>query len=86
MVSKWWRCSGHRVEVDDVRDILETSPEVLVIGRGQPGLMKASRDLRRYLQAAGIEIVEERTPEAVEIFNHLTAAGRRTAAGFHVGC
>ncbi len=86
VVSDWWRRSGHRVEIDDVQDILEASPEVLVIGKGQPGLMKVSSDLRRHLQTQGIEVIEERTSRAVDTFNRLHASGRRVAAGFHVGC
>lgn len=86
VVSHWWRRSGHRVERADLEDILAVSPEVLVIGKGQPGLMKVSPDLRRHLAAQGIEVIEERTPRAVETFNRLYAAGRRVAAGFHVGC
>jgi len=86
VVSDWWRRSGHRVEVDDVRDILAASPEVLVIGRGQPGLMKVSADLRRRLKEKGVEVIEERTSRAVDTFNRLSASGRRVAAGFHVSC
>ena len=86
VVADWWRRSGHRVERDDVEDILEASPEVLVIGRGQPGLMKVSHDLRRFLEEQGVEVIEERTSRAVETFNRLYASGRRVAAGFHVGC
>jgi len=86
VVCDWWRRSGHRVEIDDVQDILAVSPEILVIGRGQPGLMKASPDLRRRLQEEGIEVIEERTSRAVDTFNRLSSSGRRVAAGFHVGC
>jgi len=37
LVSDWWRKSGHTVEVEDLQDALDTQPDILVIGQGQPG-------------------------------------------------
>ena len=86
VVADWWRRRGHRVEIGDVEDLLAAAPEVLVIGRGQPGLMKASSELRQRLRDQGIEMVEAKTARAIDIFNRLCASGRRVAAAFHVGC
>jgi hypothetical protein len=43
-VTSWWRQSGHRVNVADIEDIVEDRPDVVVFGKGQPGLMKATND------------------------------------------
>lgn len=37
VISDWWRKSGHRVDVEDVADILEAKPEIVVIGKGSRG-------------------------------------------------
>jgi hypothetical protein len=86
VVSNWWRKRGHRVDVDDIKDILEATPNILVIGRGQPGLMKSTDSLRQYLENHGIELVEEKTPKAVQTFNRLLKEGKDVCAGIHIAC
>jgi len=36
----WWRKEGHRLDVEDLKDVLESKPEVLVVGTGYSGLMR----------------------------------------------
>lgn len=86
VVPSWWRKSGHHVEIEDVEDIIGTQPEILVIGKGQPGHMSSSRRLQEFLENNDIELIEEKTTEAVETFNRLYKAGKNVAAGFHLSC
>ncbi len=85
-VANWWRKSGHRVEIEDVQDILNARPEIVVIGTGAPGYMRIADGLRRRFQEDSIELIEEPTARAVETFNRLLHEGRRVCAGFHVSC
>ena len=59
VVSDWWRKKGHTVGIEDIQDILESKPSVLVIGKGQPGMMRSSRSLRRFLKEHDIELITE---------------------------
>ncbi len=86
LVSDWWRKSGHSVEIEDVGDALDTEPEILVIGKGQPGYMQAADSLRQHLVERNIKLVEEPTAQAIETFNRLYQEGRKVVGGFHVGC
>ena len=86
VVHPWWRKEGHRVEKDDMQDILEYNPEVLVLGKGKPGMMNATRDLKEHLQNKGILLVEEPSAEAAETFNQYLDQGKRVCAGFHLTC
>lgn len=86
VISEWWRRSGHRVEVEDITDVLETEPEVVVIGKGSPGLLKSTVSLRDYLAANHIELIEKKTSKAIHVFNGLFQQGRKVAAGFHISC
>ena len=86
VISGWWRKSGHRVDIHDVADILESRPDILVIGKGSPGLMKSTASLRDYLSAHNVELIEKRTAKAIEVFNKLFQEGRKVAAGFHITC
>ena len=86
LVPDWWRKSGHTVEIEDVEDILDSDSAILVIGKGQPGYMRIAESLREHLQTSNIELIVERTPEAVGTFNRLMQEGKAVSGGFHVGC
>jgi hypothetical protein len=86
LVPEWWRKSGHTVDIGDVQDALDTKPEILVIGKGQPGYMQAADSLRQHLAENNIKLIEAPTAKAIETFNRLYKEGRRVAGGFHVGC
>lgn len=86
LVKDWWRRSGHSVQIDDVQDILASDPQILVIGRGQPGYMRVSESLRRHLDKNYIQLIEEPTSEAVKTFNSYHSKGKKVAGGFHLSC
>ena len=86
VVPDWWRKKGHSVDVEDIQDILASNPSVLVIGKGQPGLMKTSRSLRNFLKKNNIELIEEKTSKAINTYNLTLETGKKVSAGFHVSC
>lgn len=86
VIPEWWRKRGHSVDVDDIQDILKSGPDIVVLGKGLPGLMKATRALREFLKEHNIELIEEKTTKAVETFNRLLKEGQNIAAGFHLTC
>ena len=81
----WWRQQSHLLQVNDVAEALAAAPEVLVVGRGQPGRLEVDRTLAAYLQDKGIELVAVPTKEACRIINSL-ADKRRVAAALHLTC
>ena len=86
VVPDWWRGNGHSVDVSDVHDILQDNPDVIVIGKGDPGYMRVADSLKGYADENDIELIEENTPVAIRTFNRLLKEGRKVDAGFHVGC
>lgn len=86
VVSPWCRKSGHDVRIEDVRDMLDTNPEVIIFGQGQPGLMSCSQDLKELLRQKGIELIELPTAEAIKKFNDSYSLGRAVCGGFHLTC
>ena len=86
VIADWWRKSGHRVDVEDIADILKSGPDIVIIGKGSPGLMKTSTHLRESLAANNIVLIEKKTSKAIEAFNKLFQEGRKVAAGFHITC
>ena len=61
VVPDWWRKRGHSVDVDDVHDILNYHPDILVIGKGDPGFMTTSPDLQKVLEQKSIELIEQQS-------------------------
>ena len=86
VIADWWRKRGHRVDVEDIADILESEPDTVVIGKGSPGLMKTSNHLRESLVTNNIVLIEKKTSKAIEVFNKLFQEGRKVDAGFHITC
>ena len=86
VIPEWWRKRGHQVAFDDVKDILGTRPDILVIGKGRYGMMKVASPLREHLLRKGIELIENSTSASIETFNQLYEEGLNVAAGFHLTC
>ena len=86
VVSAWWRKKGHSMGIEDVQDRLEFRPSVLVIGKGKPGMMRSSRSLRRFVKKNEIELIVEKTSQAITTYNSLLQQEKEVSAGFHVSC
>lgn len=81
----WWRKEGHKLHIEDLKEVLEVRPEVLVVGTGYSGLMKVPSETRRYIESKGIELTAQKTAEACKTFNSL-AKSRRVVAALHLTC
>ncbi|MCD6263234.1 Mth938-like domain-containing protein [Candidatus Bathyarchaeota archaeon] len=84
--SDWWRRRGHELAVEDLEEVLEEKPEVLVVGTGAYGLMRVLEETRRRLKEEGIELIAQRTGKAYKTYNELLKSGRRVAAALHLTC
>lgn len=82
----WWRKNSHLVTGEDLRDIIEAEPEVLVIGKGSPGQMSTAPEVEEELGKKGIRLIIKPTADAAEEFNRLQEENRNIAAGFHLTC
>lgn len=72
--------------IEDIQDILESKPSVLVIGAGRPGMMRSSGSLRSFLKKNDIELIEEKTSRAITTYNSPLQQEKEVSAGFHVSC
>jgi hypothetical protein len=82
----WWRSEGHRLLSDDIVDILESRPDVLVVGTGSAGNLDIAANLRKDLVERGVRLLSGRTAEAVELFNQRQAKEENVAGAFHLTC
>ena len=82
----WIREEGHKLGIQDLREVIEEQPEMIVIGKGAAGCMKVPPVLVEELRAEGIEVICANTKEAIEIFNEKTIQGRKVIGAFHLTC
>jgi hypothetical protein len=81
----WWRKEGHLLSVEDVKEIVEAKPEILVVGTGYSGLMKIDPQTEHYLRSSGIELIAVKTEKACKTYNDLSKS-RRVVAALHLTC
>lgn len=81
----WWRKEGHRLQIDDLKGILEARPEVLVVGTGSYGTMVVPKETEEYLKKKGIKLIAENTKSACDTFNKLSGSANVIAA-LHLTC
>ncbi len=82
----WRREEGHSLSVEDLREVIEAKPAILVIGCGASGVMDVPEDTQQELQKLGIKAEVYDTHRAVKRFNELAKSGENAAAALHLTC
>lgn len=83
--SSWWRKQGHSLQIEDLKYIVPSKPEILVVGTGHTGLMVVPEETMSYLKSKGIEVHVIRTEKATELFNKLQK-DKKVIAALHLTC
>src|SRR4030066_1371971 len=71
ITSNWRRKTGHLLIENDITEVIDYKPEILIIGIGAFGLMKVDEKLKEKLKTLGIESVIKKTAEAVDEYNRI---------------
>ncbi|MFX1487491.1 MAG: Mth938-like domain-containing protein [Promethearchaeota archaeon] len=85
VVDSWWRKKGHELCIDDIKEVVEAKPEVLVVGTGYYGRMKILSETFEYIKSNGIGVTANKTKDACEAFNRLSET-KKVAAALHLTC
>ena len=85
ILKPWWRKRGHQLLMDDLQELIDSSPEVIVVGTGVGGGMIPDRNLKKDLAKLTIEFIAASNEEAIRVFNELVPQNR-VGAGFHLTC
>ena len=80
----WWRKEGHRVCLEDIKEILREKPEIVIFGTGAYGRVVVDREVIEKLKEIGAEVIVEDTAKAVNRFNELKNGNVVLAA--HLTC
>ena len=82
----WWRRQGHVCALEDLADILNPLPGLVILGTGASGLMRISPSLARWLEDRTVSLLALPTAEAVQAFNRYHPGTPGLVAAFHLTC
>jgi hypothetical protein len=68
----WWRKEGHNLCIDDIKEIINKKPDILIIGTGHFGLMKVPKELIENVKSSGVrQVIVKKTGDACTEYNKL---------------
>ena len=87
----WWRKESHQLCTEDLEDVLDKEPDVIVVGTGNPGMMRVLPETEKLIKSRGIRLFVQPTQEACQTYNQLSSsqsAGSigRVIALLHLTC
>ncbi|MFQ5892629.1 MAG: Mth938-like domain-containing protein [Candidatus Methanofastidiosia archaeon] len=83
--SGWWRKEGHLLQISDLSKVIESEPEILIVGTGNSGLMKISPEVKNLCKTHGIQLISEETSKACMTYNRLKDENKVVAC-LHLTC
>lgn len=81
----WWRKSGHRLTEGDIIKLIQSQPDVIIVGAGIYSGMQPANALEKKLDNIGVRFIVGSNQEAMVTFNRL-AASDKVGACFHLTC
>jgi len=82
---RWWRKEGHLLLPEDLEEVIKEKPEIIIIGTGNPGLMKVPPATLEWIQLKGIQVKIKPTKLACQTYNQLYQS-KKTIALLHLTC
>jgi hypothetical protein len=85
ILKPWCRKRGHQLSMGDLQELIDSSPEIIVVGTGMSGRVVPDKNLKPDLAKLAIEFIAMPNEEAIKVFNKL-APGKKIGGGFHLTC
>ena len=83
--ANWWRKEGHELNPEDLEDVINENPELLIVGTGASGLMKVKPETEELLKRKGIKLIALPTEQACKLFNEKSKT-MKVVAALHLTC
>lgn len=83
--SSWRRKDGHTLCAEDISDLIDYAPELIIAGTGAYGIMKPEAELVELLYNKGITFRALPSRKAVDEYNRLCGE-KKIGACFHLTC
>jgi hypothetical protein len=82
----WWRKKGHEIHSEDLTEVLSRADiDVLIIGKGDPGLVEIMSEAIKAVESKGWALIVEPTTEAWETYNTIRSS-QKVVGAFHLTC
>ena len=82
----WWRLEGHSLVPEDLREVVDFQPELLIVGKGAQGCMDVPAATVKALEEKHIQVISANTDKACQLFNKELQKGKKVVAAFHLTC
>ena len=81
IIQNWRRRKGHLLTPDDIKPLLDSHPDLLIVGTGAFGMMKMD-------PASGkkTKVIALRTGKVIESYNAFLRSSQKMCACFHLTC
>ena len=76
----------HQIGDWEIEALLQESPEIVVVGTGQSGVLQVEQEFLNQMRENGVEVITDITPKAIEIYNEKIEQGKRVNALIHTTC
>ena len=86
VMDNWIRKSGHFLEYDDIKHLITSEPEIIIIGTGVYGRMKVAKDLLSRFKGLDIEVEILSNEQALTVYNKKIRETQKVGACFHLTC
>jgi len=81
-----WRWkSGHRLVREDIENLIQSNPSIIITGTGIYGYMRPEKSLTAWLNQKGITFVADKNETAMGHYNRLSEK-QTIGACFHLTC
>ena len=77
---KMWECRNRQVTMNDIQELLDISPGLIIIGLGPAGLITVADDVKDLLRLRKIALKMEKSQTACELYNEALQSGKNVAA------
>jgi len=76
----------HLLMIDDFIEIVESHPEIIVIGTGADGVVDVPDEIISFIESKKIKLIIEKTEEACAVYNSFLKKGKKIGAFLHNTC
>ena len=85
-VRHWEDRRKHIITLENIKDLLESNPEMIIIGTGNSGLLKIHENVKEIIMGRRIKLFIDKNLSAIKKYNETISENRKGAALFHATC
>ena len=82
----WEDRRKHILTFDNISDLIESNPEIIIIGIGNSGLLKVPENIKEIIMGRRIKLFIDKNLNAIKKYNEALSENRKAAALFHATC